>query len=310
MKINDTSSYHRQEMESLGWELTVCNMLEEALSPARGILEKSDTFGNLLLQYLGSFFSLDKFQTICEIGGGYGFIMRDFLSSIGFSHARMIDISPYLLARQRETLAAAEVPIDFIEKDFLAVENEWLKDVDLAILNENIGDFPTLCGVTAEEILGGSKGDDFLFDEGVRISSDYHLPLHEGTFHLNIGALLACEKLCNAGIKLIYMSEHSCEAEVPESLKGLVHIESEGRPERISLKGHDEYSIQFSYLEMMAQSLGYRVIRGNYGDILKIDFSDRVNFIMRSGSSRDDHEIIRHFVEDVYKYEYLVLIRE
>lgn len=97
---------------------------------------------------------------------------------------------------------------------------------------------------------------------------------------------------------------------MPGNLKDLVHIESAGKPEKISLKGHDEYSIQFSYLEKIAKTKGYRILRNSYADILQVEFSDRVNFIMRSSSSKDEHEIIRHFIEDVYKYEYLVLVKE
>jgi len=310
MKINDTASYHREDMESLGWELTVCNMLEEAQSPARKVLSRPGTFGELLFSFLAARVPLESLQSICEIGGGYGYLMRDFLTLKNFSQAAMIDISPFLLSEQKKTLKNASLPVTFIESDFLLMERDLLQRFDIAVLNENIGDFPTLCDVTAQEIMGGSEGASGLTGEAARIVREYRLTLHEGSFHLNIGALLACEKLCAASVSVIYMSEHSCEAAVPEKLASLVNIHSSGRPERIGLKGHDEYTIQFSYLEQIAQSLGYHVIRGTYGDILEVDFSGAVNFIMRSASQKEEHEIIRHFIEDVYKYEYLVLVKK
>ena len=46
----------------------------------------------------------------------------------------------------------------------------------------------------------------------------YNLPLGlNENEHINIGAIEIVEKLCLAGIKYIYLSEHSCEAVVPEA---------------------------------------------------------------------------------------------
>ena len=71
---------------------------------------------------------------------------------------------------------------------------------------------------------------------------------------MNIGAIETLEKLCTAGIPYIYLGEHSCEASVPEGLRSLIRIESTGNPERISLAGHDEYTIKFSYLQQVAHA--------------------------------------------------------
>lgn len=308
MNVNDTSSYHRHEMDSLGWELTVCNMLEDPASPARSVLKNTGTFGSLLFDFLQNSAPLYDYGSVCEIGGGYGYIMRDFLKRRAFRRAAMIDISPWLLDRQRETLAGYHV--EFIEHDFFTLDEAVIKGCEVALLNENIGDFPTLCDVTAEKIRGGSDHAMDLMQEAARLAGYYQFPLHEGIFHFNIGALLAAEKLCRAGVKLIYMSEHSCEASPPDIPGCTVSVVSEGRPERISLKGHDEYSIQFSYLEKIAASEGYRVVRGSYADIMSLEFSDRVRFILNSSTSKDEHEIIRHFIEDVYKYEYIVAIKK
>ncbi len=47
--INSTEQYHINEMESLGWELTVCNMLQDEESPIRSILKKDQTLGKHIL---------------------------------------------------------------------------------------------------------------------------------------------------------------------------------------------------------------------------------------------------------------------
>ena len=83
------------------------------------------------------------------------------------------------------------------------------------------------------------------------------------TFNVNIGAIEAVGKLCNAGIPYIYVGEHSCEASVPEGLRSVIRIESTGNPERISLAGHDEYTIKFSYLEKVAASSWLQVHPGS-----------------------------------------------
>ena len=45
---NDTTEYHIDELESLGWALTVCNALEPAGSPCRLILKRNASYGHLL----------------------------------------------------------------------------------------------------------------------------------------------------------------------------------------------------------------------------------------------------------------------
>jgi hypothetical protein len=97
---------------------------------------------------------------------------------------------------------------------------------------------------------------------------------------------------------------------VPEDLQGLVHVHSAGQPERIPLKGHDEYTLKFSHLETVARAHHYRVRRGPFADFLEIAWDERLRHIMASPFLVDgDAEIVRHFVHDLYKYEYLVLMK-
>ena len=103
--------------------------------------------------------------------------------------------------------------------DILAVPPEALSGFDLAILNENLGDLPTL--VAAEEKENDSDQNITCFSERLEyFNKKYNLPLGlNENEHINIGAIEIMEKLCLAGIKYIYLSEHSCEAVVPEPMK-------------------------------------------------------------------------------------------
>ena len=307
-RINNTGSYHINEMETLGWELTVCNTLEPRDSPARGVLKKNKTYGALLHDFLGGFLDFNKINAVVEIGGGYGYIMRDFLTGSPWLRATMVDISPFLLGKQKETLSGVNClhKPEFLEKDFFLTENPFLERFSLAILNENIGDFPTICGIDPAS-LRINRGQDPVLDNINRIMNDYSLAIPEENFNLNLGALEALEKLCKAGIANIFMSEHSCEASPPPELSQFLSIKATGNPERIALKGHDEYTIKFSYLEAMAGKFNYRVTRGQFTDFVDYTKSDRTNYILRSFSDKDEHEIIRQFIEDLYKYEYLFL---
>jgi len=313
-KINKTESYHINEMESLGWELTVCNTLESGDSPARGILREDLTFGEHLYRLLDKNIPLDQVEKVLEVGGGYGFIMRDFLRIKQGIEASMVDISPYLLDKQRETLGDGLNDklsgVDFICSDFFDLEREFLSRYDLALFNENIGDFPTVCDISPLIFTDDEENLDDLQLEIRAFFRNYELGTVDKEFNFNIGAVRALERLCSSGIRFIYLSEHSCEAQLPDTLKGIADVSAPGNPERIALKGHDEYTIKFSHLEGIGKKSGYDIIRGCFADFISFDYTNRINFIMRSNSQRDEHEIIRQFIEDLYKYEYVLLIKK
>ena len=214
---------------------------------------------------------------------------------------------PYLIARQKDTLR--DYPIHFIEKDFLETAVEELRSFDLAILNENLGDFPTLVDLHANlfnassaTMTGPLKRARYFIDRYDLIQPD------ERPFNLNIGALDALDKCCLAGIPNIFLGEHSCEAQVPESYRRYITVRATGNPERISLYGHNEYTIKFSHLEKVARTFGYRIIRGPFADFLPFEFTDKLRCIMNQPSPGcDEHEIIRHFLTDLFQYEYLLL---
>ena len=305
--INSTAKYHQQDLNSLGWELTVCNSLEPINSPCRKILASPYSFGQHLYNFLSGIIPVDDIRTVLEAGGGIGYLMRDFLTLNPRLRAKMIDISPYLLAKQKETLQQFEV--DFELADILAVPSEALSGFNLAILNENLGDLPAL--VTNQGKKNDSEQNIPRFSERLEyFNKKYNLPLGlNEKENINIGAIEIVEKLCLAGIKYIYLSEHSCEAFVPEPMKPYVSLQSSGIPEMISLKGHNEFTVKFSHLQKIAEMLHYKTRRGAFADFLPLNFNDKVRTALRLTTPfNDEQEIIRQFVYDLYKYEYLILI--
>lgn len=303
--LNKTDDYHINQLNSLGWELTVSNALEPPDSPCRLVLKNKASFGTQLFHYLNRLIPFSSLQTVLEAGGGLGYLMRDFLSLAPHLQASMLDISPFLLQKQKETLTG--LPVRYFEDDFLNMSVSDLKSYDLVILNENLGDFPTLIAdrsrsrhETAETLRWVDKLEDF--------REEFSLTFAAGE-NINIGALCIMEKLCGAGIPHIFLSEHSCESSFNNPHFPHCQFQASQAPERIALKGHSEFTIKFSHLETIARSFRYKVYRGQYVDILPIDFNDRVTAALRSPSPlSDQQEIIRQMVYDLYKYEYLVLI--
>ena len=308
-EVNDTTKYHIYELESLGWELTVCNALEPAGSPCRLILKQNTSYGHLLYDYLCRFISMNTLHHMIEIGGGYGYLTRDFLDRNNTLQATMLDVSPCLLQKQRYLLKDHEV--NYRQADIMDVDGRELQLFDLAILNENLGDLPTMVNIHRDVFLSRLHDLDQPLQRVRQMFDQYALDLPEGElFNLNIGALDVLEKLCHAGIPFIFISEHSCEAEVPEPLRRWIQIQSPGNPERIRLRGHDEYTIRFSYLERIARTFQYKIFWGPLADFIAFDFTDKVRYMMQSKFfMKDEHEIIRYFIEDLYQYEYLILMK-
>lgn len=303
--LSTTSDYHIHDLNSLGWELTVCNALHSPSSPARLALKTNQSFGYLLYEYLKEILPLHSVRRVLEIGGGTGNLMHDFLLLNNELRPTMIDISPYLLKRQKEQLSSFDV--DFMELDILDADLALLSGFDLVIMNENLGDLPTLI---AHPSAGSHNSDAAKYLERVQYFAEKYILSVTANENINIGAMEVLEKLCLSSIKFMYLSEHSCEAAVPENLKNLVDIAPTGNPEKIALRGHCEYTIKFSHLQKIAQMFNYRTIRGPFADFLKLNFNDKVRTALKlTAPHSDEQEILRQFVYDLFKYEYLVLIK-
>ncbi len=307
--IRSTADYHRREMKSLGWELTVCNMLEPQDSPCRTVLTTNDSYGHLLYDFLADRLPMKEVRAVIEIGGGYGCLMRDFLDRNPGLSATMLDISPFLLEKQRETLRGKAIACR--QEDFLCSDPRTLAGLDLAVLNEILGDFPVVTNLGIDDL----SSDAALLPEEVRAArrlfDRYGFPEPDAElFSFNIGAVAATQKLCAAGVPHVFIGEHSCEATVPEKYRAFVQVRGGGLPERIPLYGHDEYTIAFSHLEQVAKAWGYEVLRGPFADYVQIDWTERLRCILSSGvEMTGQEEILRQFVGDLYQYEYLLLRR-
>lgn len=309
-KLNSTDKYHKEVLNTLGWELTICNSLYPEDTVLRKILIKNESFGKLLYTYLNKFIPMDRIDNVIEIGGGYGYLMKDFFEINSSLKTTMVDISPYLLKKQKETLMNYKV--HFIENDFLFVDDAILAGHDLAIMNENLGDFTTIVNLKKEVLkLPAENINDPIIKKVIMIFQKYELDLPKNNvFNFNLGALEATEKLCKAGIPYIYLGEHSCESRPPMHLKTLMKFEASDNPERISLMGHDEYTIKFSYLERIGKFYGYKIKRGVFADFIPFKLDQKIMYILNTnGMYSDEEETICHFIQDIYKYEFLIFIK-
>jgi hypothetical protein len=304
--INTTENYHVNNLNSLGWELTVCNALYPKSSPCRNVLQFHDSFGVHLYRFLDQLIPIHKVHNVLEVGGGLGHLMHDFLTINPALSVTMLDISPYLLGKQKENLS--EFHVCFCQKDIFKITDE-LAHFDLAILNENLGDLPTL--IANSDKNASIENESYHWQERLKyLREKYDLSFTEKE-NINIGAMEVVDKLCQAQIKYIYLSEHSCEAMTPEHLKPYLDLTPSNNPEKITLKGHDEYTIKFSCLQKIAQLCNYEVVRGQFADFLHPDFNDKVKTALRLETPfTSEQEIIRHFIYDLYKYEYMVLIKK
>ena len=294
-------------LNSLGWELTVGNALYPENSPCRSVLKSNTSFGEHLFNFLRRYIPLESLKSVLEVGGGMGYLMKDFLTLAPDLQATMLDISPFLLQKQKEILDGFNV--NFREMDFLKMPVSELRGFDLAILNENLGDFPTLVfqqnsseQENPETIRALKKVADYEEEFALEFTPSETI---------NIGALEVLEKICGADIPYIYLSEHSCEASLNNPYYPHRNFAAHEEPEKISLQGHTEFTIKFSKLETIARAFRYKVLRGQYIDILPMALNDKVQAALRSATPlNDEQEIIQQFFNDLYKYEYLILIRD
>jgi len=81
--LNSTKSYHTGSLQSLGWELTICNALHPEGTPLRKLLTRDESFGKLLYDFLCKFIPIESVTRVLEVGGGYGYLMKDFLEKNG-----------------------------------------------------------------------------------------------------------------------------------------------------------------------------------------------------------------------------------
>ena len=326
-KLNLTHDYYTGEDPSLLWEMTICQSLGDGCGTFAKALEKPQAYGALVGKFLLETTTLSAgCRRVIEIGGGYGTLMAALLMILQPQQIDMVDISPTLLQKQRDRLR--QLPISFHCRDLFS----WLprlekQTVDLLILNEIIGDLPTITGLTKAALAEALKKpptapdlnrnpaaltENELQQEAGRQIKAYNFNLDElpETFNLNYGALIFIERLAQTGIKRTFITEHGCDTALPYpfSLFPAIQPPTDRNPRQIKLKDHDEYNIRFDHLEQVARKLSFRVKRFHLMDLLKVRFDDEINYLLSSQKPvSEEQEIFLEFYEHVAEYQGIIL---
>ena len=278
-----------------------------------GALQKAATFGDMLLSRLKRSLSIDSNARIVEVGGGYGTLMGRLLNQLPNLKVTMIELSPRFAALQREALT--KYPgVSVVEGDVFEVLGQSNFSADLLISNENIGDFPTAEGLLAEEIAGiidRGTFDGSIKGRVARLIDRYQLPLPEDDrpFAFNLGALEYVEML-KGRTNAAFISEHSADIELKSPWGEFLNPTFTGRPRRIELKGHAEYSIRFGDLERAAVMDGWNVERFPMVELLGVRHDAGARFMAGAECVGNERaEIIHEFLNHVKEYECLILKR-
>ena len=148
--IHDTRHYHLHHPVDLMTEFTVCESLGSPSSPYLRALGMASTYGAILGDRLREKGLLRKGSRICEIGGGYGSLMRGLLEAHGELVERvvMVDLSRALIGRQRRALNPWKDRMGYVLGDALEVLPA-ISGVDFFLVNEMIGDLPVWTNLDA-----------------------------------------------------------------------------------------------------------------------------------------------------------------
>lgn len=298
--INRTSDYHRKGRIDLLTEFTVCESLGHVRSPYMIALEKKASYGHLVGAFLHRSGLLPEACRLCEIGGGYGSLMKGFLESFGprVVQAVMVDLSLYLLRKQREKLRPWSDRVSFLCGDVLEVLPA-LSGVDLFICNEMMGDLETWKDLTS----------DRLPKEVNRFVREYDLELPaQGPFHFNMGALSLVEALCSQGVPA-FLTEHAADPVIPDGMDYLREgLTVNGYPREIRLKDHSEFSVRFSHLIAVAKRWNRKVKTGSLLDFLHVKKTPAMRFIFKMrAQSTDEQEILYEFLDHAREYRWLMI---
>jgi len=292
--------YHKQYPIDLMTEFTVCESLASSTSPYMAALENPKPYGSLVGEMLAACGMLYQGCCVCEIGGGYGSLMKGLLADYSslISRIVMIDLSKHLLRRQRTALEPWKEKIDFVHGDVMELMPA-LSKIDLLIVNEMIGDLDTWKDLTTSE----------LPHDVADLVTRYSLETPpQGGFHFNVGAVRLVEAISRAGIPA-FITEHSSDPVIPEAMDYLARdLCLQGFPREIPLKGHSEFTIRFSHLERVARFWGKDCIGGSLADLVGIRKSPKMRFIFNARAcATDEHAIILEFLDHIREYRWLII---
>jgi hypothetical protein len=204
--LHDTRNYHLHHPVDLMTEFTVCESLGSAGSPYLRALGMTGTYGAIPGDRLREKRHLRRGCRICEIGGGYGSLMRGLMEAHGdlLERVVMVDLSRALIGRQRRALNPWGDRVNFVLGDALEVLPA-ISGMDLFLINEMIGDLPVWTGLNPGR----------LPREAAALVNRYRLTIPDnGYFHINIGAIRLVEAICRKNIPA-FISEHASDPIIP-----------------------------------------------------------------------------------------------
>jgi hypothetical protein len=299
--IHRTDDYHRKGAIDLFTEYTVCESLARADSPSLSALKVKKPYGALVGAFLAGRGLLPPGCRVCEIGGGYGSLMRGLLEDPGtrVGHVVMGDLSLYLLKKQRRALQPWSDRTSFVCGDAVELVSA-LSGIHCFILNEMMGDLETWKDVDPGR----------LPPEVGRFVRQYGLEIPEkGPFHFNLGALSLMEALCRRNVPAL-LTEHACDPLVPRGMEYLWEgLTPDGYPREIRLTGHSEFTIRFSHLVRVARAWGRTVETGSLLDLLGVENTQKMRFVFRMRAvSTDEWEILYEFLDHAREYRWLLVL--
>ncbi len=297
--VNDPAAYYRgPEPPSLSWELTICQSLADPAGPYAAALRERLPYGALLARFLASRLPWPP-ATVLELGGGYGTLMAAFLDRVPGCRATLVDVSPHFGALQRRALAG-HPGCRFVEGDALAVLAGWREPADLVIVNEVVGDLPTVTGLDPRQL------PETVAAKAARYGVD--LSAAPAGFAFNLGAVELLERLAPVA-RAVFLSEHAADVAVPPPWHDLlVPTPGGGWPRRVALKGHDEYTIHFDHLAQVARALGYRVERFHLAELVGLRDDDGLKAMLRARTrATETAEMVVEFCDHLADYQGMVM---
>jgi hypothetical protein len=300
MQINSTQHYYRYQPIDLLTEYTISETFSSINSPYMAALDSPGSYGSIVAAFLKENGLLKSKCRICEIGGGYGSLMKGFLETYSplVEHVFMADISRFLLKKQKNALNKWASKVSFINGDAMEMLPLLSKN-DLIILNEVIGDLETWEDLDAS----------YLPDEVSSMVERYGLAIPEsGSFSFNRDAVVLVEKICEMGMNA-FLVEHSSDPIIPENMEFLGKgLQNFNFPRKIRLKGHSEFTIRFSHLINVAETWGRNVTSGSLIDLVGIKSSPKMRFIfLANACATDEQEIIYELLDHIREYRWLII---
>lgn len=298
--INKTQNYYRYQPIDLMTEYTICESLSSTDSPYMVALKNPRSYGSIVGERLIEEGILKPKCRICEVGGGYGTLMKGFLQDYSpwVEKVFMTDLSMFLLKRQRETVKKWGPKVTFINGDIGDIFLLFSR-MDAMIFNEVMGDFDTWTIPDVKD----------LPIEAEKLIRRYGLELpREGPFNFNYGALKIVEAICQSGTKAL-ITEHSSDPIMPDTMGFLGRdLNTDGFPREIKLNGHSEFTVRFSHLAKVARALGRDVMTGSLIELVGVADSKKMRFIfLARACSTDEQEVIYELLDHIREYRWLII---